>query len=296
MLAYGTCEISIRPEFSSPQLLLHLWTSHEYFACCKALDHPDNPCHTLRRHCLHQTMHMILICADLQELHLIPTLQLNAHVPQLLIHFFVEDGTSLLCWKNQMVYQDGNIMTLMDVLTHISILRRKRRGIYPGEIEQKIDKLYQMKLGAMADGLRQQMNNSKYAQLSFEDRFSLLVDRQLDEKESRGLMRRLQVAKLKQPATVEDIDFASPRGLDRAALLSLRVRICFVASQHHHNRPDRCRQDLYRLRHRQPGLPDETLRQILQDRQPAFEHSSCQGRRHLPLPCPQTGADRSPGP
>jgi DNA replication protein DnaC len=88
-------------------------------------------------------------------------------------------------------------------------------------IEQTIDKLYQMKLNAMATALRQQMNSSEYAQLSFEDRFSLLVDRQFDEKESRGLMRRLQVAKLKQPALIEDIDFVSPRGLDRSALLSL---------------------------------------------------------------------------
>ena len=88
-------------------------------------------------------------------------------------------------------------------------------------IEQTIDKLYAMKLNAMATALRQQMNSSEYTQLAFEDRFSLLVDRQFDEKESRGLMRRLQVAKLKQSATVEDIDFASPRGLDRSALLSL---------------------------------------------------------------------------
>jgi len=35
------------------------------------------------------------------------------------------------------------------------------------------------------------------------------------------LTRRLQVAKLKQPATVEDIDFATPRSLDRTALLSI---------------------------------------------------------------------------
>lgn len=88
-------------------------------------------------------------------------------------------------------------------------------------IEQTIDKLYQMKLNAMASALREQMQSPEYAPLSFEDRLSLLVDRQWDEKESRGLARRLQVAKLKQPAVVEDIDFATPRGLDRAALLSI---------------------------------------------------------------------------
>src|ERR1035437_5641164 len=120
MLTYSTREISVRPEFSAPQLLLHLWTSPEYFACCKALDHPDNPCHAVSRNRLHQKMHMILICADLQKLHLIPALQFNAHISQFLIHFIVEDSTPVLCWKHQMVYQNGNVMTLMDVLTHIS--------------------------------------------------------------------------------------------------------------------------------------------------------------------------------
>lgn len=88
-------------------------------------------------------------------------------------------------------------------------------------IEQTIDKLHQMKLNAMATALREQMGNADYQGLSFEDRLSLLVDRQFDEKESRALTRRLQVAKLKQPAVVEDIDFHAPRGLDKAALLSI---------------------------------------------------------------------------
>jgi hypothetical protein len=67
-------------------------------------------------------------------------------------------------------------------------------------IEQTIDKLHQMKLFAMASALRDQTGNGEYAQLSFEDRLSLVVDRQFDEKESRGLTRRLQVARLKQSA------------------------------------------------------------------------------------------------
>ena len=88
-------------------------------------------------------------------------------------------------------------------------------------IEQTIEKLHQMKLNAMANALREQTNNADYQSLSFEDRLSLLVDRQFDEKESRALTRRLQVAKLKQPAAIEDIDFHAPRGLDKAALLSI---------------------------------------------------------------------------
>lgn len=88
-------------------------------------------------------------------------------------------------------------------------------------IEQTIEKLNQMKLNSMAAALREQMGNADYQSLTFEDRISLLVDRQFDEKESRALTRRLQVARLKTPAVVEDIDFATPRGLDRAATLSI---------------------------------------------------------------------------
>lgn len=88
-------------------------------------------------------------------------------------------------------------------------------------IEQTIGKLHEMKLNAMAAALREQIANADYHALSFEDRISLLVDRQLDEKESRALTRRLQVARLKQPAAIEDIDFATPRGLDRSGLLSI---------------------------------------------------------------------------
>lgn len=88
-------------------------------------------------------------------------------------------------------------------------------------LEQTISKLYQLKLGAMADALREQVASPAASGLSFEDRIGLLVDRQWDNKETTGLARRLQVAKLKQQAAVEDIDFRSHRGLDKATMLSL---------------------------------------------------------------------------
>lgn len=88
-------------------------------------------------------------------------------------------------------------------------------------MEQTIDKLYQMKLDGMASAIREQMTDPAALSLSFEERLGLVVDRQWDLKESRGLRRRLQVAKLRQQAAVEDIDFSSHRGLDKSTLLSL---------------------------------------------------------------------------
>lgn len=88
-------------------------------------------------------------------------------------------------------------------------------------IHQTIEKLYEMKLDGMAGAIKEQMENPQALSLAFEDRITLIVDRQWDLKETRGLRRRLQVAKLKQQAAVEDVDFATSRGLDKAAMLSL---------------------------------------------------------------------------
>lgn len=61
-------------------------------------------------------------------------------------------------------------------------------------IEQTIDKLIAMKLDGMAAAMREQMENPQALDLPFEDRIGLMVDRQWDLKETRGLRRRLQVA------------------------------------------------------------------------------------------------------
>jgi DNA replication protein DnaC len=98
-------------------------------------------------------------------------------------------------------------------------------------IEQTLDKLHQLKLTGMAHALSEQLHNPECQSLAFEDRLGLLVDREWDAKESRGLARRLQTARLKQPATVEDLDFHTPRGLDKAALLAL-AECNFIKSHH----------------------------------------------------------------
>ena len=88
-------------------------------------------------------------------------------------------------------------------------------------IQQTLDKLDQMSLGGMAAALREQMEQSQYLELPFEDRLGLLVDREASWRENRRLTTRLKAARLRHPATVEDIDFRAPRGLDRSVILSL---------------------------------------------------------------------------
>lgn len=84
-----------------------------------------------------------------------------------------------------------------------------------------VDKLEAMGLSAMADGFRQQMEQPQYAELSFEERLGLLVDREATWRENRRLQTRLYAAKLRHSATVEEIDFRAPRGLDRPLVLGL---------------------------------------------------------------------------
>jgi DNA replication protein DnaC len=88
-------------------------------------------------------------------------------------------------------------------------------------IQQTLDKLDQMNLGGMAAALREQMEQTQYLELPFEDRLGLLVDREANWRENRRLTTRLKSARLRHQATVEDIDFQARRGLDRSVILSL---------------------------------------------------------------------------
>ena len=87
--------------------------------------------------------------------------------------------------------------------------------------QQTLHKLFVMRLNGMADAFRQQMEQPDASGLSFEERFGMLVDRQWSWKEDRALARRLRTSRLKSSASVEDIDYQTPRGLDRPLLRSL---------------------------------------------------------------------------
>jgi DNA replication protein DnaC len=84
-----------------------------------------------------------------------------------------------------------------------------------------LEKLQAMKLHGMADAFRAQLETTDTSQLSFEERFAMLVDQQWLWKENRALARRLRAAKLKERGVVEDIDYQHPRGLDRKLLRTL---------------------------------------------------------------------------
>jgi DNA replication protein DnaC len=87
---------------------------------------------------------------------------------------------------------------------------------------QTIERLEALGLHAMAAGLAEQLSApGTYDELAFADRLGLLVDKEVDARDSRRLAARLKAAKLRYPAALEDIDFRSPRGLDRSVILAL---------------------------------------------------------------------------
>lgn len=88
-------------------------------------------------------------------------------------------------------------------------------------IQQTLDKMHAMKLSGMADALEQQLGSGEAARLSFEERLGLLIDSEWSAREQRKLTRRLRFAKLRYAASLEDVNFKHPRGLDRQQLLSL---------------------------------------------------------------------------
>jgi DNA replication protein DnaC len=87
--------------------------------------------------------------------------------------------------------------------------------------QQTLEKLNAMKLLGFVRALEQQLASGECARLGFEERLSLLVDSEWNYREQRKLKRRLDAAKLRYQASLEDVDFKHPRGLDRQQVLSL---------------------------------------------------------------------------
>jgi DNA replication protein DnaC len=84
-----------------------------------------------------------------------------------------------------------------------------------------IQKLYELKLTGMAEALSEQQGHPEIGNLTFEERLGLLVDHETTVQDNRRLKTRLRKANLRQSASVEDINFRYPRGLDKALVLSL---------------------------------------------------------------------------
>jgi len=87
--------------------------------------------------------------------------------------------------------------------------------------EQTFEKLYTLKLFGLAESLKEQLAKPEMIDLSFEERLGMLVDAEHLYRENARMKRLLKNAKLKLAASLEDIDYRSPRGLDKSVIRSL---------------------------------------------------------------------------
>ena len=88
-------------------------------------------------------------------------------------------------------------------------------------IHPTAERLRAIGLSVMADALLELQNNAEAAQLPHADWLGLLIDREATFRDNRRLARRLHVAKLRQAAVVENVDYRASRGLDRTLFQSL---------------------------------------------------------------------------
>jgi len=84
-----------------------------------------------------------------------------------------------------------------------------------------LDKLQTLRLHGMIKALSEQQATPDINDLSFDERLGLMVDRELTERENTRLTTRLKAARLRHNACLEDIDYRSPRGLDKSLILQL---------------------------------------------------------------------------
>lgn len=98
--------------------------------------------------------------------------------------------------------------------------------------QSTIDKLLEMRLTAMADAFREQLDNEgRYKDSSFEERFGLLIDTEYTSRKNNALKRLIRSADFDQPeAHIADINYKAGRKLNRD--LIERLATCEYITEH----------------------------------------------------------------
>jgi DNA replication protein DnaC len=93
-------------------------------------------------------------------------------------------------------------------------------------------KLQEMHLGVMANSLKNQLTDTSYMDMSFEDRIGLLIDAEWSTRRSNRMTRLIKKADYAiSDACLENIDFSSGRSLDKAQIL--RLSTCNYILEYH---------------------------------------------------------------
>ena len=85
-----------------------------------------------------------------------------------------------------------------------------------------IDKLIEMHMTPMADAFRVQLNDPKMKDVSFDDRFGMLVDIEYTTRKNNARERLIKKASMEQPdASIVDINYQSGRKLNKSLISKL---------------------------------------------------------------------------
>ena len=115
--------------------------------------------------------------------------------------------------------------------------------------QSTIDKLIEMRLTAMADAFRIQMDDPTMKEVPFEDRFGMLVDVEYSNRKNNRLKRLIRQAEFEQPdASIAAIDYQSGRKLNKSTDQPPgNLRIHYGIQEHLHYRCHRKWKNLYGL-------------------------------------------------
>jgi DNA replication protein DnaC len=88
--------------------------------------------------------------------------------------------------------------------------------------EPTLEKLRDLRLGALADSWLEQQGNADLQALGFDERLAMLVDAEWLDRQNKKLARNLREAKLRLgQAAVEDIDYPTKRKLEKTVIRQL---------------------------------------------------------------------------
>lgn len=87
--------------------------------------------------------------------------------------------------------------------------------------EETLRQLTEMKLHTMAQCFHEHLESTETDELTYEEKFAFMVEREWSVRQERKLDRRLKSAKLREEACVEDINYRQQRGLDKSVMQRL---------------------------------------------------------------------------
>jgi len=88
-------------------------------------------------------------------------------------------------------------------------------------IEETVDRLIQMKFTGMVEAFRKALEEPAWRELSFPERFALIVEEEWRVRRERARARRLKEASFRHHARLEEVTVKKRRGLDKETFIEL---------------------------------------------------------------------------